>query len=140
MKIFNSFLKMTTTVTATENNLEIVELFPATKQSPLYFAEFGSKLPSKLKNAYPYFLLVTEPEIEEEPEETEEPETKKRKITHTPETQYKLFMKATMNGKYGSKGQVIPATDIPAGTTIHLIKGKKYYKTMIYFEGQWNKM
>jgi hypothetical protein len=131
---------MTTTVTVTENNLEIVELFPATKQSPLYFAEFGPKLPSKLKNAYPYFLHVIEPEIEEEPEETEEPEPKKRKILAAPETQYKLYMKATMNGKFGSKGQVIPAADIPTGTTIHLIKGKKYYKTMIYFEGQWSKI
>lgn len=156
----------------TSQDLQIVELFPAARQPVQYFAEFGPKLPSKLKNNIPYFMLIVEDNDQSTPPipaptpvpvpTPEGPPAKKRKTSKkfdsvesessieeekTPikkvvpakktDEKHVLYMKATLNGVNGVKGDVIVAKEIPAGTLVHLVKSKKYVKTMIYYEGFW---
>lgn len=145
----------------------VPELFPV--DSEPYFAEFGPKLPAKLKNSTPYFLLTTEleevPPMDPTPAPVEEPPAKKQRkrkqepslsVTSSEEAtsseeiipskkirvkkvdeKNKLYMKAQTNGKAGSKGETIEALDIPNGTIIHLVKARKYVKSVIYYEAFW---
>ncbi len=161
---------MTLAANALEN-LKVLEVFPQT-QTPQHFAEFGDKLPQKLKSGINFFLLHVEPEPAPtpEPEEPAEPPKKrrttkkkisdelcdtvtglpespaevpekkplKRKISPVGEVGYKLYLKASQDGVLGKKGELIEAQKIPAGAIIHLVKRKKYVKTVIYYEGVWS--
>jgi len=163
----SSFLKMTDKSTPA---LQVLELFPQTRQVPQYFAEFGDKLPQKLKNGISLFMLFKddEPTVETAavspvatPEESTEPEKKKRRKKKSEDTveeveevaekvvkkkvvpvdtKHLLYLKATQEGVLGKKGELIEAQKIPQGTIIHLVKGKKYKKTMIYYESFWNEL
>ena len=145
-------------------NLQVLEVFPQTRMDPQYFAEFGDKLPQKLKSGTNFFLLQAVPEPEESipdvivEEPPKKPKSKKRKAeeetieqpveespikkksakkTAATEPVLKLYLKATQDGVLGKKGELIEAQKIPSGTLLHLVKRKKYVKTMIFYENSW---
>lgn len=89
---------MTQTSSMDVQDLKVLEVFPQTRQVPQYFAEFGEKLPQKLKNGVSMFLLHTpdgaEPRTEDvvaeavaEPLASAEPEKKKRKYKKSDEAE-----------------------------------------------------
>ena len=151
--------------------LQVLELFPQTRQVPQYFAEFGEKVPQKLKNGISLFMLIKsddKPQTEalaappSPAEPTDEPEKKKRKKKKSEEvvveetaapveepekvvkkkavvvdSKHQLYLKATQDGVLGKKGELIEAQKIPQGTIVHLVKGKKYKSSLIYYENFW---
>jgi uncharacterized membrane protein len=152
-------------------SLQVLELFPQTRQVPQYFAEFGDKLPQKLKNGVSLFMLINNnnnnetaavsADVPTVAEETPEPEKKKRKKAKKSEevvveeesaekavkkkivpvdTKHQLYLKATQDGVLGKKGELIEAQKIPSGTVVHLVKGKKYKSTLIFYESFWYEM
>lgn len=180
------------TMAVDNDGLSVYETFPQVRPAGHYFAEFGTKLPQKLKNKIPLFLLFDDgdekksstptkdestetqqpelPAVADNEIETEKHKKKKRKQQQprddepppppppkeeppkapspTPPTtkpkkptpvdeKHKLYMKATLSGALGQKGDVIEAHNIPNGVLLHLIKGHKYVKTMIYYENFW---
>jgi hypothetical protein len=153
------------------DDLKVLEIFPQSRAVPQYFAEFGEKLPQKLKNGVTLFLLsiptapapaavddkenevsveneLAEPvkkrkrkskkeePVEPEPEPTV-PEKPAKKIPVREDPNFKLYLKATQDGVLGKKGELIEAQKIPSGTVVHLVKGRKYVKTKIYYENFW---
>jgi len=73
---------------------------------------------------------------------SEEPETPpveapKPKKPQPVDEKHKLYIKATLTGALGQKGESIEAHNIPNGVLLHLVKNGKYVKTMIYYERFW---
>jgi hypothetical protein len=160
----------------TLTNMQVFEVFPQERLTPQYFAEFGDKLPQKLKSGINLFMLEQTGDAEPEPEPTEpakklfkcgteapsdatdesvkkhkkkrkveeeeqpvveEPVIAKKSVKKSSEPRFKLYMKALQDGVLGKKGELIEAQKIPSGTFVHLVKRKKYVKTMIFYENSW---